>query len=136
LLLALAEEPRNGYQLMQAIEELSGGRWRPSPGSVYPTLAQLEDQGFVRAVEREDVRLYELTDAGREHLEERKEAAPPWEEDEPSEIGDLKSQVKQINVAAGMVMHAGDQTQVAQAGKTLAEARRKLYRILAEEEDA
>ena len=49
LLMLLAEEPRNGYQLMQAIEERSGGRWRPSPGSVYPTLAQLEDEGLIRA---------------------------------------------------------------------------------------
>ena len=49
LLLLLAEEPRNGYQLMQTIEERSDGRWRPSPGSVYPTLAQLEDEGLIRA---------------------------------------------------------------------------------------
>ena len=48
VLILLAEEPRNGYQLMQTIEERSGGRWRPSPGSVYPTLAQLEDEGLIR----------------------------------------------------------------------------------------
>src|SRR2546423_12154323 len=83
LLLLLAREPRNGYQLMQAIEELSGGRWRPSPGSIYPTLAQLEDQGLIRALERDDVKLYEITDAGREHLrsEERrvgKECRSRW----------------------------------------------------------
>src|SRR5437588_10911522 len=53
LLLLLAEEPRNGYQLMQAIEERSGGRWRPSPGSIYPSLAQLEDEGLVVASERD-----------------------------------------------------------------------------------
>ena len=67
LLLLLAEEPRNGYQLMQAIEERSGGRWRPSPGSVYPTLAQLEDEGLIRATERDGTKLFEITDAGREH---------------------------------------------------------------------
>src|ERR1700761_5154502 len=47
----LAEEPRNGYQLMQTIEERSGGRWSPSPGSVYPTLAQLEDEGLIRSTD-------------------------------------------------------------------------------------
>src|ERR1700722_7556537 len=67
LLLLLADEPRNGYQLMQAIEELSGGRWRPSPGSVYPTLSQLEDEGLIRATEADGARQFEITDAGRQH---------------------------------------------------------------------
>ena len=65
LLLLLAEEPRNGYQLMQAIEELSGGRWRPSPGAVYPSLAQLEDEGLIRGVDRDGTKLFEVTDAGQ-----------------------------------------------------------------------
>src|SRR5437588_11106269 len=78
LLLLLAEEPRNGYQLMQAIEERSGGRWRPSPGSIYPTLQQLEDQGFVRAMTSDAGRVFEITSAGREHLESRVDKAPPW----------------------------------------------------------
>jgi DNA-binding PadR family transcriptional regulator len=136
LLLVLAEEPRNGYQLMQAIEERSGGRWRPSPGSVYPALAQLEDERLVRAIERDEVRLFEITDAGRKHLEERHEHTPPWENDEPDTVSDLKSQIKQIAIAAAQVIRAGDEAQVARAGETLAEARRKLYRILAEEDDA
>ncbi|HXO09983.1 MAG TPA: PadR family transcriptional regulator, partial [Solirubrobacteraceae bacterium] len=79
LLRLLAEEPRNGYQLMQTIEERSDGRWRPSPGSVYPTLAQLEDEGLVRSSESEGARHFEITDAGREHVEARETAAPPWE---------------------------------------------------------
>ncbi len=136
LLLMLAEEPLNGYQLMQAIEERSGGRWRPSPGSVYPALAQLEDERLVRAIERDEVRLFEITDGGRKHLEERHEHTPPWEDDEPFTISDLKSQIKQVAIAAAQVLHAGNEEQVARAGETLAEARRKLYRILAEDEDA
>src|SRR5689334_14343021 len=60
LIVLLAEEPLNGYQLMQAIEERSGGAWRPSPGSVYPTLQQLEDEGLVKAVERDGQRVFEL----------------------------------------------------------------------------
>src|SRR4051794_3835778 len=47
VLLLLAEEPMHGYQLMQAIAERSGGRWTPSPGAIYPTLNQLEDEGLV-----------------------------------------------------------------------------------------
>src|SRR5271167_4854076 len=60
LLLLISEEPRNGYQLMQAIEERSGGRWRPSPGSVYPALAQLEDEGLIHATERDGARVFEI----------------------------------------------------------------------------
>src|SRR5437870_11482793 len=71
-LLLLAEEPRNGYQLMQEIEERSGGVWRPSPGSVYPALAQLEDEGLVRSIEQDGRKLFELTDTGRAHVEERR----------------------------------------------------------------
>jgi DNA-binding PadR family transcriptional regulator len=134
LLLVLAEEPRNGYQLMQEIEERSGGRWRPSPGSVYPALAQLEDERLVRAIERDEVKLFEITDEGRKHLEERHEHTPPWEDDESVTVSDLKSQIKQVAIAAAQVMQAGSEEQVSQAGETLAEARRKLYRILAEED--
>ena len=76
-LMLLAEEPRNGYQLMQTIEERSGGRWRPSPGSVYPTLAQLEDEGLIRAIERDGTKLFELTDAGREQAEQSPTGPPP-----------------------------------------------------------
>jgi DNA-binding PadR family transcriptional regulator len=136
LLLVLADEPRNGYQLMQEIEERSGGRWRPSPGSVYPALAQLEDERLVRAIDRDDMKLFEITDEGRKHLEERHDDAPPWEDDEPVSISDLKAQIKQIAIAAAQVMQAGNEDQVTRAGETLAEARRAIYRILAEEDDA
>src|SRR4051795_6473501 len=70
LLVLLAEEPRNGYGLMQEIEHRSGGGWRPSPGSVYPALQQLEDEGLVRSVESGGRRQYELTDEGRAHVDE------------------------------------------------------------------
>ncbi len=136
LLLLLSEEPRNGYQLMQAIEELSGGRWRPSPGSIYPTLAQLEDQGLIRPIERDNTNLFELTDAGRAHLKEHPEHVPPWIDGEDSkDFRELRSQINQLHVAAMQVAHAGRDGQVAEAAAVLAEARRKLYRILAEEED-
>ena len=136
LLLLLAEEPRNGYQVMQAIEERSGGRWRPSPGAVYPALSQLEDEGLIRAVDRDGTRLFELTDAGRAHLSERHDADPPWADDEePSKLGDVKRQLQQIHVAVMQVMHAGSEEQIERAAGTLGETRRALYRILAEDTD-
>ncbi len=80
-LLLLAEEPRNGYQIMQEVEERSGGVWRPSPGSVYPALQQLEDEGLIRTEEHDGSKLFALTDAGRKLVEERGEDRPaPWEQ--------------------------------------------------------
>ena len=137
LLLLLAEEPRNGYQLMQAIEERSGGRWRPSPGSIYPTLAQLEDEGLVRSTQSDGAKRFEITDAGRSILDQRPEQAPPWvDEQEPEAVGDLRGQLMQVHAAAMQVAHAGVDAQIERASETLAEARRKLYRILAEEDEA
>jgi DNA-binding PadR family transcriptional regulator len=136
LLRLLAEEPRNGYGLMQTIEERSGGRWSPSPGSVYPTLAQLEDEGLISATEAEGSRRYEITDAGREHLETRAGEPDPWAppaegpEDAIMEIGPL---VIGIGKAAWQVASVGESTQRTRAVELLAEARRGLYRILAEE---
>src|SRR5207302_3430020 len=81
-LLLLAEEPRNGYQIMQEVQERSGDVWRPSPGSVYPALQQLEDEGLIREEEHDGRKLYALTDAGRAFVDERaKEERPaPWEQ--------------------------------------------------------
>ena len=136
LLRLLAEEPANGYQLMQTIEERSGGRWRPSPGSVYPTLAQLEDEGLIRSVEAEGARRFEITDAGREHLETRANEPEPWkpaDEEGENAIAELAPLVIQIGKAAWQVATVGDEAQRARATEVLAEARRALYRILAED---
>jgi DNA-binding PadR family transcriptional regulator len=137
LLLLLTEGPLNGYQLMQTIEERSGGVWRPSPGSVYPSLSQLEDEGFVRAVEHDGTRLFEITDAGRAHIAERNEEKAPWD---LSEDGDdaptrhLRPMVRQIATAIMQVDHAGDERQIEKAAELLNETRRGLYRILAEDQ--
>ena len=76
----LAERPMHGYELISEFEERTGGRWRPSPGSVYPTLAQLEDEGLVRAIDDDGKKRYEITDAGRSWLDEHAgdDQAPPW----------------------------------------------------------
>src|SRR5271165_3529949 len=80
-LLLLAEEPRNGYQIMQEVQERSGGIWSPSPGSVYPALAQLEDEGLISTQEVDGRKLFALTDAGEAYVKERPGDRPaPWDE--------------------------------------------------------
>jgi DNA-binding PadR family transcriptional regulator len=136
LLRLLADEPANGYQLMQTIEERSGGRWRPSPGSVYPTLAQLEDEGLIRSAEAEGSRRFEITDAGREHLETRADEPEPWkpaDEEGENAITELAPLMIQIGKAAWQVATVGDEAQRARAVEVLGETRRALYRILAED---
>jgi DNA-binding PadR family transcriptional regulator len=138
LLVLLAEEPRNGYGLIQEIESRSGGAWRPSPGSVYPALALLEDEGLARAREEDGRKTFALTDAGRAHVEEhREELGEPWAglgEEGGEGRRELRSLIGPLAAAAMQVGAAGDQTQVDQARKVLADARRALYRILADEE--
>ncbi len=138
LLRLLAEEPRNGYQLMQAIEERSDGLWRPSPGSVYPTLAQLEDEGLIRSVEADGARRFEITDAGREHVASRGDEPAPWEpapEDADNPVAELAPLVIPIGKAAFEVGTVGDRAQRDRARAVLTETRRALYRILAEDAD-
>jgi DNA-binding PadR family transcriptional regulator len=137
LLTLLAEEPRNGYQLMQTLEERSRGMWRPSPGSVYPTLAQLEDEGLIRSIDRDGTKLFELTDNGREYVEQHATRTPPWEDPdegaEGSTLPEMASLVVQIGKAAWQVAQDGDDRQVEKARQILAETRRALYGILAED---
>lgn len=137
LLRLLAEAPRNGYQLMQAIEERSEGLWRPSPGSVYPRLAQLEDEGLIRSVEIEGTRRFEITDAGREHLDGRADEPDPWgsppEDATDHPLADLAPLVIQIGKATFQVASVGDRTQRDRARALLADTRRALYRILADD---
>src|SRR6202012_3723860 len=136
LLRLLAEQPANGYQLMQTIEERSGGRWRPSPGSVYPTLSQLEDEGLIRSAEADGSRRFEITDAGREHLETRAGEPEPWkpaDEEGENAITELAPLVIQIGKAAWQGATGGGEGQRARAIEVLGETRRALYRILAED---
>lgn len=137
ILALLAEAPRNGYQIMQELEQRSRGMWRPSPGSVYPALQQLEDEGLVRAEEAGAGRTYHLTDAGRKYVDEhRAETEAPWafqtsESDE--ELFDLMGQIRHIAAALWQISNSGQPEQIAQARKVLSETRRALYRILSED---
>ena len=130
LLSVLTEGPGHGYELIQALEEKSGGRWRPSPGSVYPTLQQLEDEDLVRSEEREGKRVYSITDAGREEAERRiAEGGTPWESDGP----DFRDNVKLLFVAYGQVMRAGTDAQREKANQIVNDARKAMYRLLADD---
>ena len=140
ILSLLAEQPRNGYQIMRELAERSQGAWRPSPGSVYPQLQQLEDEGLIRSEEKEGRRLYHLTDAGRTYVAERPDdQAAPWEtftDTMSDQHGETAALMRDVGMAFVQVLNAGSEAQVAEAGKVLAETRRSLYRILADGEPA
>jgi DNA-binding PadR family transcriptional regulator len=118
---------------MQEIEARSKGAWRPSPGSVYPALSQLEDEGLVRAEQSGGRKEFELTDEGRAYVADNAdELGTPWEDVGGGEpIGELRTLVFSVGAAVMQVVQAGSAEQVAQAAKVLEETRRSLYRILA-----
>lgn len=137
----LATGPMNGYQVIQQIQERSGGGWKPSPGSVYPTIQQLEDEGLVGAAEGEGRRLLELTDEGRAYVAERADELAatwrPFETDEPVDtrpggIGNVRPAISQTMAALWQVMTQGTDQQRAEAIDILNDARRRLYGLLAE----
>jgi DNA-binding PadR family transcriptional regulator len=138
ILSLLAEKPYNGYQLMQEIAERSGGVWQPSAGSIYPALQLLEDEGLVTVEEAEGKRTFRLTDAGRAHVEARREELNAvWDsvadtvDDSLLELRDL---FFQLGGAALQVAHAGTKAQIEEARTVLINTRRQLYRILASDE--
>jgi DNA-binding PadR family transcriptional regulator len=135
-LLLLNEEPRNGYQIMQEVQERSDGVWRPSPGSVYPALQQLEDEGLIRSQESDGRKLFQLTDAGRDYVEERGEDKPaPWEQmsgDVSDQVHELGKLMREVGFAFAQVMRTGSEAQIGEARKVLGTARKDLYRILAD----
>jgi DNA-binding PadR family transcriptional regulator len=138
-LILLGEEPRNGYQIMQELEERSDGLWRPSPGSVYPALQQLEDEGLVRSEEIDGRKVLRLTEAGEAELAKRPADAPaPWEEftrGVSNDTVELAGLMKEVAFAFAQVLRVGGASQQAEAKVVLADTRRALYRILAEGED-
>jgi DNA-binding PadR family transcriptional regulator len=134
-LLLLAEEPRNGYQIMQEVQERSGGVWKPSPGSVYPALQQLEDEGLIRTDESDGRKLFAITDEGRALLDERGAERPaPWEQAGAGagDLHELGKLMREVASAFMQVMRTGSPSQTAKAAAVLAATRRDLYRILAD----
>jgi DNA-binding PadR family transcriptional regulator len=137
VLALLAEEPMHGYQIIQELAERSSGAWTPSPGSVYPALQLLQDQGLVTASEADGKRVFELTPSGREAAAARGEAPLPWEAAARGARGgfsQLRELVGQVMGATRQVASAGSDEQVERAAEVLRGTRRELYRILAEDE--
>ncbi len=135
VLVLLDEQPRNGYQLIQELAARSNEAWRPSPGSIYPVLQQLEDEGLVDVQAGGTGRTYGLTVTGRALVaEQREQLGAPWE---GAAIGgrvarELMGTARDVILAARQVMTAGSGAQVAKATAILVETRRALYGILAE----
>jgi DNA-binding PadR family transcriptional regulator len=139
ILALLGEQPRNGYQLIQEIEERSGGEWRPSPGAVYPALQQLADEGLIEGEEDEGGRkTFRLTSAGRAYVDaHQEEMRAPWEamtSDVRDDVRDLFATAARTGAALMQIVQTGTESQVAEAKQILTETRRRLYHLLAEDD--
>ncbi|KRE82731.1 PadR family transcriptional regulator [Arthrobacter sp. Soil764] len=135
VLALLAERPMHGYQIIREIEERSGGSWKPSAGSVYPTLQLLADEGSISAEESNGRKIYSLTEAGREEVAAQHGSAP-WDPAAGMGSGGIGSLPKagiELAQAAAQVGRTGSPEQVQQAVAVLDEARRRLYSILAQD---
>jgi DNA-binding PadR family transcriptional regulator len=137
-LLLLAEDPRNGYQIMQEVERRSEGVWRPSAGSVYPALQQLEDEGLISSRESDGRKLFVITDQGRALVEQRAADEPaPWKQmsgQVSPDAMELGRTMRGLTHAFVQVMRTGDEAQIARARVVVDQARRDLYGILADGE--
>ncbi len=135
ILALLKDRPMHGYEMIQEIGERSGGAWKPSPGSVYPTLQLLEDEGLIVSASEGGKKLFSLTDSGREEAEAGAEA--PWEEVGRGVDWEAMNEVRQAGFglmeAFGQVWKTGSAEQRTKAVEVINEARKKLYLILADE---
>jgi DNA-binding PadR family transcriptional regulator len=132
-------EPINGYQVIQQITERSQGAWRPSPGSVYPTIQQLEDEGLVESDEEHGRRAIRLTAEGTAyaaaHRDQLDAVWRPFDrggDEATSGLGGLKAEIAQMMGAVWQITTTGSDDQRAAAAELLAETRRKLYGLLAD----
>ncbi|QEV16919.1 PadR family transcriptional regulator [Streptomyces alboniger] len=136
ILALLKDRPMHGYEMIQEIAERSGGAWKPSPGSVYPTLQLLEDEGLISSASEGGKKLFSLTDAGREAAGEGPEA--PWEEAGRGVDWETLNEIRQAGFglmeAFGQVWKTGSKEQREKAVSVINDARKKLYLILADED--
>lgn len=138
VLWALSDGPAHGYEVMRRLEERTAGMWRPSPGSVYPTLQMLEDEGLVRSRADDGIRTYELTDEGKAAV-----TGPAWfgphgpgdgagAGPDPAKLRAFMEAVHDTRGAVRQVAQAGRDHQLDRATEIVQEARRALYQLLAE----
>ncbi len=131
----LAERPMHGYEMLGELDDRTGGLWRPSPGSLYPALQLLEDQGLVRSVIADGRRRFELTEAGQAEQAAAPATLAPWDAIlGAADQGDvaLSGILRQVAVAADQVAEVGSAAQKASAETMLAGLRRQLYLLLAD----
>jgi len=138
VLVLLDEAPRNGYQIIQELSERSDGAWRPSPGSVYPILQQLEDEVLVEISSTGSGKTYNLTAAGKALVEkDRATLGKPWES-AAAGVSDVTAEMfgtlRQVLHSVRQVAMAGSDAQTQKVTTILADARRSIYRLLAEDE--
>jgi DNA-binding PadR family transcriptional regulator len=123
---------------MTELGERSGGLWRPSPGSVYPVLQQLQDEGLITSTDRDGRKVFDLTDEGRRYVEEHAdELREPWQvaDHGPRErVRGLMQSSMALAAAVQQIARLGNDAQAAQAVAVLDEARRTIYRILADDD--
>jgi DNA-binding PadR family transcriptional regulator len=136
ILALLIEQPRNGYQIIQEVAERSGGAWKPSPGSIYPTLQQLEDEGLVQADNDGGRRAYTLTEEGQTYVAAHpEEVAAPWEAmGEASDEDEFKPLIGQVAAAIWQIAAVGTPEQQAKGREALRDLRRRLHTILSEDQ--
>lgn len=135
---ALAEGPMHGYQIMQRIQELSGGAWRPSPGSVYPTLQEFEDRDLVSSEEIEGKRVYSLSETGAAEADKLRDTQGdlPWmtAEGPAGARMKLRQAIGGLAAATRQVGMSGSDEMVETTLGILADARKRVYGLLAEAE--
>jgi DNA-binding PadR family transcriptional regulator len=135
----LSEGALNGYQIIQEINERTGGLWRVSSGSVYPTISQLEDEGLIEPTEGNGRKLFALTQAGREHADQNAEQlARLWTAGaEDARLGEMlqyRELIAGLAAATRQVYEVGTQAQRDEAKQVLTRARQSLYKLLAADE--
>ncbi len=135
ILAVLQQKAMHGYEVIQELEAQSGGRWRPSAGSVYPTLQQLADEGLVTSTEVDGRRTYTLTDEGRKAAAETGTRSP-WPESEDDQRPDVMRLVMELGSAAAQVDKVGSARARSDAVRILTDTRKQMYRLLSEDEDA
>lgn len=139
ILALLWDGPRHGYQLMQDIAERTHGAWRPSPGSVYPALSALQDEGLVDDEKVEGRRVFTLTESGQAHVNERADELAAvfegYESEHDEEMSDVRVMIAGVAAAAVQCLTTGTSAQAERARKILAQTRRDLYAVLADDEE-
>lgn len=133
ILALLAERAMHGYEMIQELETRTDGAWRPSAGSIYPTLQLLEDEGLVVGEESDGRRRFVLTDAGREEAERR--GTPPWEtlDERDSDAAGLREAGRQLGDAVAHAARTGSAEQLAGVREVLVDSRRRVYAILGDD---